>query len=190
MSQDASFTPELIKTVVPTSQASVRRALRSLGNPVAKLRQLRQLVSVLVKQLSRKSASFPLGVTDRVSAADRERDRGIEADEVCGLSGGRGWEASKCAKSAYNTALVFDHIYIYIYSILTQISISKRITALTEHRDRKKTLMRIIEGREGKDTTGVYYVLQLSCWTIDHASLRRTELVPVEATSDHQWPIV
>lgn len=82
MSQDASFTPELVKTVVPTSQASVRRALRSLANPVAKLRQLRQLVSILVKQLSRKSACFPLGVTDRVSAADRERDRGIEADEV------------------------------------------------------------------------------------------------------------
>lgn len=83
MSQDTTFTPELIKTVVPTSQASVRRALRSLGNPVEKLKELRQLVSVLVKQLSRKSASFPLRVTDRVSAADRERDRGIEADEVC-----------------------------------------------------------------------------------------------------------
>lgn len=82
MAQDAVFTPELIKTVVPTSQASVRRAIRSLANPVAKLQKLRQLVAILVKQLSRKSATFPLGVVDRVSAADRERDRGIEADEV------------------------------------------------------------------------------------------------------------
>lgn len=86
MAQDVAFPPELIKTVVPTSQASVRRALRSLGNPVAKLHKLRQLVAVLVKQLSRKSATVPLGVIDRVSAADRERDRGVQADEV-GLVG-------------------------------------------------------------------------------------------------------
>lgn len=82
MSKDVSFTPELIKSIVPTGQASVRRALRSVSNPVAKLRHLRQLVAVLVKQLSRKSATFPLGASDRVSAADRELDRGIEADEV------------------------------------------------------------------------------------------------------------
>ena len=82
MAKDAFFTPELIKSIVPTGQASVRRALRSVSNPVAKLRHLRQLVAVLVKQLSRKSATFPLGASDRVSAADRELDRGIEADEV------------------------------------------------------------------------------------------------------------
>lgn len=82
MATDVPFTPELIKGVVPTGQASVRRALRSVGNPVAKLKHLRQLVAVLVKQLSRKSAMFPLRTTDRVSAADRELDRGIEADEV------------------------------------------------------------------------------------------------------------
>ncbi|CAM9409508.1 unnamed protein product, partial [Laminaria digitata] len=81
MAKDAYFTPELIKSIVPTGQASVRRALRSVSNPVAKLRHLRQLVAVLVKQLSRKSATFPLGASDRVSAADRELDRGIEADE-------------------------------------------------------------------------------------------------------------
>lgn len=81
MAKDVTFSPELIKSVVPTGQASVRRALRSVGNPVAKLTHLRQLVMVLVKQLSRRSATFPLG-TDRVSAADRELDRGIEADEV------------------------------------------------------------------------------------------------------------
>ena len=83
MAKDVTFSPELIKSVVPTGQASVRRALRSVGNPVAKLTHLRQLVMVLVKQLSRRSATFPLGTTDRVSAADRELDRGIEADEVC-----------------------------------------------------------------------------------------------------------
>lgn len=83
MAKDVTFSPELIKSVVPTGQASVRRALRSVGNPVAKLTHLRQLVMVLVKQLSRRSATFPLGTSDRVSAADRELDRGIEADEVC-----------------------------------------------------------------------------------------------------------
>ncbi|CAM9730098.1 unnamed protein product [Pylaiella littoralis] len=81
MAKDVTFSPELIKSVVPTGQASVRRALRSVGNPVAKLTHLRELVMVLVKQLSRRSATFPLGTTDRVSAADRELDRGIEADE-------------------------------------------------------------------------------------------------------------
>ncbi|CAN0345347.1 unnamed protein product, partial [Ectocarpus fasciculatus] len=83
MAKDVTFSPELIKSVVPTGQASVRRALRSVGNPVAKLTHLRELVMVLVKQLSRRSARFPLalGATDRVSAADRELDRGIEADE-------------------------------------------------------------------------------------------------------------
>lgn len=86
MSKDITFTSDVIKGVVPTGQASVRRALRSIGNPVAKLRHLRQLVAALVKQLSRRSATFPLGTMDnRVSAADRELDRGIEADEVSWL---------------------------------------------------------------------------------------------------------
>lgn len=82
MAKDVTFSPEVIKSVVPTGQASVRRALRSVGNPVAKLTHLRQLVMVLVKQLSRRSAMFPLGASDRVSAEDRELDRGIEVDEV------------------------------------------------------------------------------------------------------------
>ncbi|CAM9365448.1 unnamed protein product, partial [Scytosiphon promiscuus] len=81
MAKDITFSPEVIKNVVPTGQASVRRALRSVENPVAKLTYLRQLVSVLAKQLWRRSTRFPLAASDRVSAEDRELDRGIEVDE-------------------------------------------------------------------------------------------------------------
>ncbi|CAM9583380.1 unnamed protein product [Discosporangium mesarthrocarpum] len=76
---DANLSREHIKTIVPAGQESVRSALHWLGNPVAKLRHLLDLMESLVKQVSFIVTTSPLGaVRERIAAEDKDGGGGIE----------------------------------------------------------------------------------------------------------------